>query len=214
MLHRMPNWALATLFAVWALPCVAANTADKKAVAYRWVDEKGVVHYGDRVPPQYTQAESAILNRQGVEVGRLEAQKTPEQLAEEARRQQAVLRQKQHDAFLLTTYASVSDIERLRDERLDTIHGQRHAAEQYVENLHSRLALLQTRVMLFKPYNPRQEAHRMPDDLAEDLVRTLNEMRTQQGALAAKDDEEATMRKVFQVDIDRYKELRTARVTP
>ncbi|MGH8286465.1 MAG: DUF4124 domain-containing protein, partial [Steroidobacteraceae bacterium] len=24
-------------------------------VTYRWVDEKGVVHYGDRVPPQYAE---------------------------------------------------------------------------------------------------------------------------------------------------------------
>jgi len=36
--------------------------------------------------------------------------------------------------------------------------------EQYLENLHSRLSVLQTRAMLFKPYNPRQEARRMPDD--------------------------------------------------
>ena len=63
------------------------------------------------------------------------------------------------------------------------------AAEQYVENLHSRLSVLQTRALVFKPYNPRKEARRMPDDLAEDLVRTLNEMRTQNDALAAKDEE-------------------------
>jgi hypothetical protein len=192
------------------LPCAWAD--DKKPVAYRWVDENGIVHYGDRVPPQYVQKESAILNRQGVEVGKLDAQKTPEQLAEEARRQQAILRQKQHDSFLLTTYASVADIERLRDERLDTIKAQRTAAEQYMENLHSRLALLQTRAMLFKPYNPRSEARRLPDDLAEDLVRGVNEMRGQQDTLTAKDTEEASLKRQFQGDIERYRELRSARV--
>jgi hypothetical protein len=206
------NGALALLLTCVALPCLAAE-GDKGTTAYRWVDENGVVHYGDRVPPQYAQKESAILNQHGVEVGKRAAQKTPEQLAEEARRQQEILRQKQHDSFLLTTYASVADIVRLRDERLDTLQGQRQAAEQYIENLHSRLALLQTRAMMFKPYNPRGEARRLPDDLAEDLVRTVNEMRTQQDALTSKDTEEASLRKQFQADIDRYHELRSARVS-
>jgi multidrug resistance efflux pump len=53
----------------------------------------------------------------------------------------------------------------------------------------------------------------MPDDLAEDLIRTLNEMRSQNDALSAKDDEQTAMRKQFQADIDRYKQLRSARAT-
>jgi hypothetical protein len=195
-----------------AMPLLAQNI-DKRKTTYRWVDEKGVVHYGDSIPAQFSQRETSILNGQGVQVGRREAQKTPEQLAEEERVQQAFLRQKQHDTFLLATYTSVADIERLRDERLATIGAQRTAAEQYVENLHSRLSLLQTRALLFKPYNPRKEARRMPDDLAEDLVRTLNEMKTQNDALAAKDNEQSAMHKQFQADIDRYKQLRSARVS-
>lgn len=195
-----------------ALPLLAAaQTQEKRTTTYKWVDEKGVVHYGDTVPPQYSQRESTILNQQGVQVGRREAQKTPEQIAAEERAQQEALRQKQHDNFLLMTYTSVADIERLRDERLATLDAQRTAAEQYLENLHSRLSVLQTRAFLFKPYNPRQEARRMPDDLAEDLVRALNEMKTQNDALTAKDSEQAELRKQFQLDIERFKLLRSAR---
>jgi hypothetical protein len=209
---RLRSLAVAMLIAA-VLPAGAqAQSKDKGTTTYRWVDEKGVVHYGDRVPPQYAQKESSILNSQGVQVGRLEAQKTPEQLAEEARRQQEVLRQKQHDNFLMLTYASVADIERLREERLATLEAQRGAAEQYIENLHSRLSLLQARALLFKPYNPRKEARRMPDDLAEDMVRALKEMRTQNSLLVSKDEEEAVMRKQFQADIERYKVLRSTRV--
>jgi hypothetical protein len=105
----------------------------------------------------------------------------------------------------------VKDIESLRDERLEQISGQRRAAEAYVETLHGRLSTLQSRALNFKPYNDKPTARRMPDDLAEDLMRTLNEMRTQKTALAAKDAEETTLRAQFQSDIDRYKELRSAR---
>jgi Domain of unknown function (DUF4124) len=193
-----------------ALLCMAGTLAhaQDKGVSYRWVDENGVVHYGDRLPPQYAKKESAILNKHGVEVGRTEAQKTTEQLAEDEKRRQAALRQKQHDAFLLTTYTSVKDIESLRDERLDQISGQRRAAEQYVESLHARLTNLQARARNFKPYSDKPDARRMPDDLAEDLVRTMNEMKSQKNALAAKDAEEATLRAEFDADIARFRELR------
>src|SRR5579871_322433 len=123
----------------------SAATDTSKSLTYKWVDEQGVVHYGDSIPPQYAQKEGQVLNRQGVEVRRLEAQKTPEQLAADARIQEERLRQKQHDSFLLATYTSVKDIEALRDLRLEQLRGQRAAAEQYVETLQSRLSALQTR---------------------------------------------------------------------
>jgi HD superfamily phosphohydrolase len=104
----------------------------------------------------------------------------------------------------------VKDIESLRDERLGQISGQRRAAEAYIEGLHSRLNTLQTRALTYKPYNEKAGARRMPDDLAEDLMRALNEMRSQKTALAAKDAEETALRAQFQSDIDRYKELRSA----
>jgi hypothetical protein len=177
---------------------------------YKWVDEQGVVHYGDSIPPQYAEKEHKLLNGQGVEIGHTEAQKTPEQLAAEAQEHDAVVKQQQHDNFLLTTYTSVQDIESLRDVRLDQLQGQRTAAEQYVENLHSRLVALQGRVKHFRPYNGRPDARRMPDDLAEDLVHTLNEMRTQNNALTVKNQEVAALKEQFDLDINRYRELHLA----
>ncbi len=189
-----------------AFGCLAH--AEDKGVTYKWVDENGITHYGDSIPAQYAKKESSVLNKQGVELRRNDAQKSPEQLAEEARIQDAAIRQKQHDTFLLTTYPSVKDIESLRDERLEQISGQRRAAEAYIEGLHGRLSALQSRALNFKPYNDKPTARRMPDDLAEDLMRALNEMRSQKTALAAKDSEETTLRAQFQADIDRYRELR------
>jgi hypothetical protein len=185
-----------------------AGNSTGAGVTYKWTDENGVVHYGDRVPPQYATKESSILNKQGVVVGHNDAQRTPEEAAEEQKRSAAILRQKQHDAFLLTTYTSVKDIESLRDERLNQIGGQRRAAEQYMEGLHSRLNNLQTRARNFAPYSDKADARQMPDDLAEDLVRTLNEMRTQKSALEAKQAEENELRKQFAQDIERYQQLR------
>jgi hypothetical protein len=186
---------------------VHAATATKGPIAYRWVDEQGVVHYGDHIPPQYASQERTELNSQGVEVSHVDAQKTPEQLAADERQRLVVMKQKQHDAFLVSTYTSVKDIESLRDVRLDQLKGQRASLEQYIESLRGRLATLQTRALTYNPYNPNGRA--MPDDLAENLVRTVNEMQQQTTALATSSEIESKLRSEFQADIDRYRELHT-----
>lgn len=177
--------------------------------SYMWVDENGVAHYGDRVPPEYVKRERRVLNSQGVEVARIEAQKTPEQLAEDRRRQDLAARQGQHDKFLLTTYTSTRDIELLRDTRLSQVGDQRKSTETYLESLHERLAALQLQAQAYRPYNESPDAKPMPDRLADNLVRTMNETRTQRALLAARRNEEQTLRDQFQADIDRYRALRS-----
>ena len=206
-------WALSLVSAGIGLVC-AADSTDKKPVAYRWVDDKGVVHYGDRIPAQDAQKERTILNREGVEVGRLDAQRTGAEIAEQARRDQDQAHLEQHDSFLLTTYTSAKDIEDLRDARLAELNGQHAAADQYVVTLNSRLVALQAQALTYKPYSTRAGARKMPDDLAENLVRTLSELRTLRNTLASKDKEESAVRAEFDSDIQRYKTLRAARLQP
>ena len=197
----------------YALVCVCAwggaAWADN-ATTYKWVDDQGVVHYGDSIPPQYSQKESVLLNKEGVPIGHKDATKSAAQLAAEASAEEQLARQKQHDSFLLGTYTSVKDIEQLRDERLLQVRGQRVAAEQYVASLGERLSALQARAQNFKPYSTRSDAHRMPDDLAEQMVHTLNDIRSQKAALALSLEQESKTQSQFQADIDRYKELRAA----
>jgi hypothetical protein len=200
------NLSVALLCAcAWGAACRAENPA-----AYKWVDDQGVTHYGDRIPPQYAQKESTLLNKDGVPIGHKEATKTAAEIAADAEAAEQLARQQQHDNFLLATYTSVKDIEQLRDERLLQVKTQRVAAEQYVATLSERLAALQARAQNFKPYSTRPDAHRMPDDLAEQMVHTINDIRTQKAALSLSLEAEAKTQAQFQADIDRYRELRAA----
>jgi hypothetical protein len=197
---------------ILALACGAgsawAQNSNQGAVAYRWVDEHGVVHYGDTVPPQYARNSRQILNSQGVEIGHVDAEKSQAQLEAEAHAHARRMAQQQHDYFLLSTYTSVKDIESLRDERLAQIEAQQTAAQQYVQSLQSRLSSLQSRAQQFKPYNSRPDAPRMPDDLAQELVQTLSEVHSQDEAIEARTEQEAQVRAQFQSDIERFQQLK------
>lgn len=201
--------AAAALLAGGALAAPGSQQPGSGKTTFRWVDEQGVVHYSDEVPPPAAGRDREVMNAQGVPVRHLDGQKSQEQLAADERDRAAVIRQKQHDSFLITTYTSVKDIEALRDARLEQLKTQRSAAQQYIESLRGRLGTLQTRAVTYRPYSAGAGARRMPDDLAEDLVHTVNEMRTQTGALATEVEDEAKLRAGFQADIDRYRELHT-----
>ena len=78
---RIAIWALLVAFAT--LPAWAEqkprkqprNTGGSEKLTYSWVDEHGNLQYGDRVPPEYAKRELRVLNNQGVEVKRIDAQK-------------------------------------------------------------------------------------------------------------------------------------------
>jgi len=192
-----------------ALLCLAAYpaAATEHGPSYSWVDKNGERHYGDSVPPEYAQSERRLLNSQGVEVQHVDAEKNAEQRAQQLKRDQTAQQRLQHDNFLLSTYTSTKDIERLRDERLDQIDGQVKAASAYIDTLEARLKSLQMRALLFKPYNTRSDARRMPDDLAEQLVRASNDLRSQHKAMDKRRQEQAEVRGQFEADISRYREL-------
>ncbi len=209
MISAKLRLSLATLLLIAGATALAAqsNKSSDKPL-YKWTDEKGVVHYGDTIPPQYARQERRVLNRQAVEIGLLEGEKTDAERAAEAARLQASSSARQRDQMLITSYVSVEQIEQIRDQRLDLIEGQVRVTSQYLETLEGRLRNLQTQAHFFKPYSSSGSAEPMPDHLAEDLVRTVRDIRTQERNLADKRAEQDALRAEFQAYIDRYRELK------
>jgi hypothetical protein len=208
---RLKNAAWTALCAVILLasPGFAAGAgASSGRTLYKWVDEQGVTHYGDHIPPEYAAQEKQVINSQGVEINRLEAQKSPEALAAEEQRRAEADQAQNRDRNLLNTYASVQEIERLRDQRVTLLTDQIKVTSQFLEVLNGKLKKLGVSSMHFKPYSSDPHAPVMPDQMAEDLVRVRNDMRTQEENLREKRSEETAMSKQFASDIARFKELK------
>lgn len=195
------------LGAVLLLPSLSSAPAAAREL-YKWVDEQGVSHYGDRIPPEYANQEHKVFNAQGIEVGHLDAPKSAEQQAQDEKMRVVAEQRVQRDHNLLSTYVSVQEIERLRDQRLTLLTDQIKVTSQFLETLNGRMNKLRASSLRFKPYNDDPKAPPMPDQIAEDLVHLGNDIRTQEQNLREKRGEEATMSIQFESDIDRFKELK------
>lgn len=209
--RRLGATGIGLLLALAAIAAQAAQGSTTGSRTYRWVDESGVTHYGDVVPPQYASQGRAELNRQGVTVREIPAQMSE---AEAARAREAAgeqARRRQHDQFLLSTYTRAADIEQLRDERLALIDGQIRLTRDSIESVEGRLAALAGRMSGFRPYSANASARRLPDQLAEEVVRTLYEKRSLEEGLVTRETEKTETRAQFERDLTRYRELMAAR---
>jgi hypothetical protein len=189
-------------------PPPSSSPSNNGRVLYKWVDKDGVTHYGDHVPPEYASQEQHVLNARGYEINHLDAQKSAEQAAADEQKKLDADQRQLRDKNLLSTYASVQEIERLRDQRLTLLADQIKVTNQFLETLNGRMKKMRADSMRFKPYSSDPKAPPMPDQVAEDLVRLSADMRTQEQNLKQKRSEEAAMSIQFESDIDRFKELK------
>ena len=181
---------------------------------YRWVDENGQVHYGDHVPPAYSQQDHEVLNDHGVPIRSIDGAASDEELAERDRiaaeqesARLAEIRQANRDRVLLDTYLSVDEIIRLRDQRLDLLQAQISVTETYLANLNDRLLELRQNAKRFKPYSPDPDAPDIPDNLALDMTQTADSITLYEDTLVRTREQAQTLSDAFARDIERFEEL-------
>ena len=192
-----------------------AVAKDAKRKVYRWVDDQGVVHFGDSVPAEHASNDREILNEYGIPVATEEGEITAEERAA-AERAEAEARQlreleaakRARDATLLNTYLSVAEIERLRDQRQELLDGQIQLTELYLESLRVKLAKLQKDAQKFRPYNKDPNAPPLHENLAKELSNTLDSIISYEESLEEVRDTKAQLIAKFDDDISRFRELK------
>ncbi len=121
--------ALAMVAALAAAAALLAPVGQARAAMYKWVDEKGVVHYTDKLPPEAVDKASVELNKQGVPIKKTDKALTPEQrraLEQEAENKKQTARQQEEvarrDRALLSSYSNEAEIDLARNRSLQTIN--------------------------------------------------------------------------------------------
>jgi hypothetical protein len=177
------------------------------APTFKWVDDKGIVHYGDKIPPEYANKPNSELGSSGVTRKKNEGQLTPEQMqtreAEQKKQdneKKRALEATRRNKALLTTYNNEQEIDRAREKSLlqaeDTIRG----IQQKIIDTQQRQVLLQKEAGSYK-------GKKTPPDLLRAIDEADTDLRTNQQLVVAKRKELDAIRAKFDEEKRTYIEL-------
>ena len=205
----MLKTAITTGFLI-ALASSAALAGEHDRV-YKWVDEEGQIHYGDSIPPEYSELPKQVLNEHAITVDHLEGRKTEEQLLAEQKAKELETQkelQRRADQALLATYLSVEEIVMHRDRRIELFQAQSRVTELYLRNLERRLSKLKREAARYRPYNEDPDAPLISQDLVADINETKATIVRHEKNLQKFRDDERQMVARFEGDINRFKALK------
>jgi hypothetical protein len=150
-----------------------ARPAASPSRIYKWVDDRGVTHYGQSIPSEFRNQEAAVMNKRGLTVGEIESAATPEQrkaleerAAQQKEEQKRLVEQRRRDRALINTYSSAKEIDQARERNL-------LFAQQALRGLDPRIRGTQERLTNLRAQaeTHQQSGRVVPDWLTEDIAR-------------------------------------------
>lgn len=181
-----------------------------EAKLYKWVDNKGITHYGEVIPPEYADRQKDSLKKSGL------LEKRPEstdanaiQVKDEAEKKrklnsQAVMEQQRRDSALLNTYSNENEIDQARDRSLVLIN-----------------ARIESNIMLLKSSQATLEGHKqeletrtknkktIPASLTKDIERSESRILNYQAEQNKSETELAVVKERFEKDKVLYRKLKS-----
>jgi paraquat-inducible protein B len=201
----MPTKPLFALLAAALLGLASASPCE--AAIVKWTDEKGVVHYGDKIPPEYAGKANAELDNSGVTRKKNEGQLTPEQIKQRAADQKAkdeekekALQIKRRNTALLTTYNSVQEIDTAREKNL-------RQAEEIIRGIQQKISDTQAHQVQLQKEASSYGNKKLPAELQNSINDADKELRDNQQLVVSQRKELDSIRAKFDEDKRVYIEL-------
>jgi hypothetical protein len=129
---------------------ISTAAAQSRGKTYKWVDDKGVVHYSDKAPPEAADREKMVLDQQARQLRRIEAPPSPEAQqklkAEDFEKHRLEQAQKEtaarRDRALLSSYLTEADFDIARDHALGALDAQIKSAQTMLAQHQARQKML------------------------------------------------------------------------
>jgi hypothetical protein len=178
------------------------------AKLYKWVDEKGVTHYGETIPPEYADRDRAELNQSGRTVKMIEiptaAERKAQEEADKKKRaeEKAAIEQKRRDQTLVRTYSNSGEIELARNRNLQQVNAR-------IKNNSSQLKMANDNLLSLQKEseNYTKENKEIPSALQDDLTDAQDRVVRMQKNLDKSQAEKAAVEARYDADKARYQEL-------
>ncbi len=213
-----PGLALLLAVAVplggWCAPKGGPTTTTDHA--YRWVDEEGVTHYSDQVPPEQAKQRRSKLDSQGREVAVIEAPKTAEQLRREhqlrqlrAQQDKILAEQRDRDLSLLRTYRSEQEMYRTLQSKLDTLDANVKISEANRQRQQDILRGQEQRAAEME-----RQGHAVSQNLRDLIAATRRQMGDFAEKIARLETDKREITERFAKDIARYRAIASQQKSP
>lgn len=182
------------------------TTAEAKL--YKWVDDKGVTHYGETLPPEYAGKDNVQLNDKGrvikktEKVSAEELRSKDENAARKLADDKSALEQRRKDSMLLGTFSNENEIDLARDRNLQQAEAVINSIQLLLKSAQQNLAGFQQEA------EQRAKAGRkIPDSLQTDIAEAESQATKLQHDLAKAQEKSAAIRESYAADKARYREL-------
>ncbi len=198
------------LMTLLAATLLLATGPVQAAKYFKWVDDNGNVHYGDRVPPEFAPKERKVLSEQGITVDTIERAKTPEEKAEDvllarirAEKQQRDAEIAAKDRMLVATFATEEDLLLARDGKIAAIESMIGLTEGRIKRIHEQLeAENRGAAELERSGKP------VPDELKLRIAQMQAQIQHNLEYIQSKREEQEHLRLQSEHDLLRFRELR------
>ena len=181
-----------------------------QAKLYKWTDKNGKTHYGDTIPPEYSDQGSTQLDKRGQVVKKTDAALTPAQIKErddaDARARQEKIDQQEtqrRDKALLATYTELKEIDASLQRNLGAVDVQVKSNELRIKSAQGRLDGLKKQEANFV-----QRKKPVPPDVTNAIKSTEGEIAQVRGSIAKLEQEKSAMRQRYAADKARFRELK------
>lgn len=194
------------LFLLLLAGCLLSLSAQAKL--YKWVDEKGITHYGETIPAEFASRDRAELNKAGHIVNQQVVLTAEQRRVKEAvevnnkAAQNALRDQKLHDSSLLNTYSSSKEIDLARTRNLQQLQARSQITIKQLNEAGKSLDALQK-----ANYVQTQAGKPLSSFAKEDLQAAQINVDKLSKELATITSEKATLEARYDADKARYIEL-------
>lgn len=183
---------------------------------FKCVDEKGVTHYGDTMPPQCAKKAITEMTKQGSVVKQYDAPLTAEQLKaqdeERERRREhekKINEQKLRDHALIATFGSEREFDMARDKDLAAVDARKKTLASRNEDVDKQLTKVANEMEFYKAGKSKTaKSKEAPPQLVQDYNRAKTDRTNLDRELAKLDADRVAVTARYDAEKTRWKKLK------
>lgn len=201
---RFVRYPLVLMAAALLVPALS------EARFYRWVDEQGVVHYTDQIPPTQVDKGHTALSDKGIPLETVPPAQTLDEIKRErelkrlrAEQERLLEQQRAADRVLLSSFRSVDDLIMARDGKLAAVDVVIGVSRGNIRREQERLAQLRSEAA-----NLERAGKPIPPHLEEGIAKTERAIRDAYSSIVEREQQKEGIRVDFDRDLRRFRHLK------